>query len=123
ELWRRNYIIGIDSVKAKLLYIKFLPEMKENMIDLHKVKKVKVTEEQREIGVDKEKVVEKLRLSFSYLDPKIPETHLEFYDAEESLGLMGEPLVIRRWEKSIQGSLDGLPKAISVASKNKVTKA
>jgi len=123
ELWRRNYVIGLDSLNAKLLYIKFHPEMKEKMIDLHKVKKVKVTEEQREIGVDKEKVVEKLWLSFSYMDPKLQEIHLEFYNAEETLGLMGEPLVIKRWEKSIQETLDSLPKTIFVAPKNKVIKA
>src|SRR5690606_21440770 len=112
ELWRRNYIIGIDSDKGKLLYIKFHPEMKENIIDLHKIKKVRIADAHSEVGTDKEKVVEKLWLSFSYFDLKVSETDLEFYDAEESMGLMGEPLLIKSWEKIIQENLAVLPKPV-----------
>jgi hypothetical protein len=121
ELWRRNYIIGIDSDKGKVFYIKFLPEMKEKIIDLHEIKKVRVADIQREVGTDKEKVIEKLWLSFSYIDLKVPETDLEFYDADESMGLMGEPLLIKRWEKIIQDNLDVLHR--HMPSKNIVIKA
>jgi len=105
DIWRRSYAIGIDTGKLKLLYIKFNPQLQETIVDLRATKRVSVYKEEKEIGTgkDKEKIVEKLALSFSSTG-SLSNEDLEFYDSQESMGLMGEPVLIQKWYNMVNDS-------------------
>ena len=106
DIWRRSYAIGIDSRKSQLLYIKFSPEIQETIIDLKATKRVSIHKEEKEIGTgkDKEKITEKLALSFTSTG-SLNSKDLEFYDSEETMGLMGEPVLIQKWHNLVKDSL------------------
>lgn len=97
DIWRRAYIIGIDEKHAKLLYIKFGTENRIQSVDLTSVKKVSISKIEREAGAgeEKQKVIDKLGLSL--LSSVGSDIYLEFYNDDESIGLMGEPVLIQKW--------------------------
>lgn len=107
DLWRRSYMIGVDEKKSHLLYVKFQPDAQEHLVDLKTVKNIRVLKEEREVQSDegKEKVVDKLWLSLVDSNTKSADIHLEFYNAAENMGLMGEPLLIQKWHNLLQDLL------------------
>lgn len=103
-------MIGLDKDLHQLLYVKFQPEMQVKKVDLKKVKKVNVVNEHRIIGPDREKAIDKLWLLLIYEDPKLSDTYLEFYNADENIDLVGEPLLIQKWQNLINETLDDFQK-------------
>ena len=105
DIWRRTYVIGIDEKQAKLLYIKFVPDMRMQSVDLSDVKRISISKVEREThsGEEKYKVIEKLGLSFS--SSVSSDSYLEFYNDDESMGLMGEPVLIQKWHELVKKSL------------------
>src|SRR5690606_33316891 len=93
DIWRRSYALGIDSRKSQLLYIKFSAEIQETIIDLKATKRVSVHKGEKEMGTgkDKEKIAENLALSFTSTG-SLNGKDFEFYDREETMGLMCEPV-------------------------------
>lgn len=112
DIWRRKYAIGIDKSRGQLLYVKFEPDKKVNLFKLSNIKKVRVQNEQREVGSGKEKdlVIDKIWLALAFNDPKVPEAILEFYDADESFGLIGEPLLAKKWQALVGELLENIGK-------------
>lgn len=121
DLWRRAYVIGIDTKKLKLLYIKFEPEIKIILLDLKKIKKVRVMNEQMEVGTgkEKEKIMLKLWLAFNFVNPNAPDAELEFYNSNETHGLMGEPLLIEKWRNLLHELSEELDNQTTKETKKK----
>lgn len=109
DIWRRSYAIGLDSSQKKLLYIQFQPNFQYKLVDLNHVRRISISKEERQVGSDKDlqKVVDKLWLSLFLSNS--PDVRLEFYDSDQSMGLMGEPVLIQKWHDLVK----------SVFSKNK----
>lgn len=105
DVWRRIYIIGMDEKQAKLLYIKFGTDTRIQSVDLANIKRVSISKVEREVvtGEGKEKVTEKLGLTFS--SSVVADIYLEFYNDDESLGLMGEPVLTQKWHDLAKSSL------------------
>lgn len=103
EEWRNRYFIGIDSEKNKLIYISNLNEINPILIDLHKVNHVKIHEVSRLIGTkgNNRKIIDALSLQLINYDGKVI-GDLEFYDGEIFSDLVGEPIVIKKWEATLQ---------------------
>lgn len=107
DIWRRTYAIGIDRSKSQLLYLKFHPQIKETLVDLKIIKRISISKEEKEVGSgkDKEKVILRLALSFSNSDAGVAPQVVEFYDSDDILGLMGEPLLVRKWHDIVKDAL------------------
>lgn len=123
DLWRRTYILGIDKLQMKLLYIKFGEGEEVMLLDLTHFVKVHILDEVLEVGTgkQKEKIVCKLWLAFQDVNPTVQDTLLEFYNSGETFGLLGEPLLIKKWSTEIQGLLDKIGRqAIKKEYKQKV---
>lgn len=121
--WRRTYILGIDPHQMKLLYMKFGEDEKVLLLDLTHFKKVRIVDEELEVGTgkQKEKIVCKLWLAFQDVNPNVQDTLLEFYNSGETHGLLGEPLLIKKYSNEIQNVLEKLEwKAIKKEYTHKV---
>lgn len=107
DIWRRSYAIGVDPGQSKLIYIKFSPQVQETVIDLKTAKRVSIYREEKEIGTgkEKEKIVERLALTLTSADARLASNSLEFYNSEENMGMMGEPLLIQKWHDIVKGAL------------------
>jgi hypothetical protein len=105
DIWRRTYVIGIDEQRAKLLYMKFGPEILMRSVDLIHMKRVSISKVEREIvtGEQKQKVTERLGLSLSSTVES--DIYLEFYNDDESIGLMGEPVLTQKWHDLVKKSV------------------
>src|SRR5690554_2302032 len=79
EIWRRTYMIGLDKDTLQLMYIKFHPEMQTRVVDIKKINKVRVINEHRLVGADKQTVIDKLWLLLMHKDQLHPDIHLEFF--------------------------------------------
>ena len=106
DIWRRTYIIGIDEKHAKLLYIKFGTENRIHSVDLTNIKRVSISKVERDVvnGEEKQKVIEKLGLSLS--SSVVSDIYLEFYNDDESIGLLGEPVLTQKWHDLVKKSLE-----------------
>src|SRR5690606_34916134 len=105
ESWRRSYTIGLDKETGKVLYSRFQPEVEERLIDLKEISRVVALKEYNDAAIETNKVVNKLWLSFTPLE-KSRDILLEFYNAEVNMGMMGEPVLIEKWQKLIQERID-----------------
>lgn len=105
DIWRRTYIIGLDETQAQLLYMKFGGENRVQSVDLKNIKRVSIAKAERETvnGPEKQKVIEKLGLTLS--SSVGSDTYLEFYNDDEIIGLMGEPVLIQKWHDLAKKSL------------------
>lgn len=110
ELWGRAYVIGLDMHQHFILHVKFAPELQVNLVDLKKIQEIQITDEHRFVGEDKQKITERLALFLRHMDPKVPAMSLEFYNDKESIGLLGEPLIIKKWYGKIKEELADLKK-------------
>lgn len=113
ELWGRTYVIGLDKDLLQILYIKFYPEIKVQIVDLKKIKNVSIIDEHRLVGPDREKIIDNLWLLFIPEDQNLPDMYLEFYNAREKFGLYGEPLIVKKWQKFLEITLNDFQKRSS----------
>lgn|SRR5690606_10301203 len=104
DIWRRTYVIGIDEKQAKLLYMKFGADSRTHAIELADVKRISISKVERETstGEKKQKITEKLGLSLS---SGSSDRYLEFYNDDDSIGMMGEPVLIQKWHDLVKNSL------------------
>lgn len=118
DIWRRTYVLGIDEKQAQLLYMKFGSETRVQSVNLKNVKRVSIAKAERETvnGPEKLKVIETLGLTLS--SSVGSDTYLEFYNDDEIIGLMGEPVLIQKWQDSVKKSLDSLPETIIRSKKS-----
>lgn len=105
ELWRRTYIIGLDKESGKVLHLRFQPELEEQLIDLKEISRVSALKEYNDAAIETNKVVNKLWLALSPME-KSSNILLEFYNAEINMGMMGEPILVEKWQKLIQERID-----------------
>lgn len=105
DIWRRSYVIGIDEQQSKLLYMKFGPEPITELVDLENIRRISISKEEREIvtGKEREKITDKLMLALSSAESA--PVFLEFYNSDETMGMMGEPVLIQKWHDLVKGSL------------------
>lgn len=105
ESWRRSYMIGLDKESGKVLYTRFQPEADEQVVDLREISRVDALKEYNDAAIETNKVVNKLWLSLSPAE-KSANILLEFYNAEVNMGMMGEPVLVEKWQKLIQDSIN-----------------
>lgn len=106
DIWRRSYAIGIDENQSRLLYIKFGQGAMVKSVDLTSVTRVSISKEEREIesGTTKEKVIDRLLLLLDFHSSSpVP---LEFYNSDENMEMMGEPVLIKKWQDLVKTSLE-----------------
>lgn len=102
DIWRRTYIIGLDEMRSRLLYMRSGTDTRITSVDLAHMNRVSISKVQREIATaeGKEKVTEKLGLTFS--SPGVADIYLEFYNDDENMGLMGEPVLAQKWHDLVK---------------------
>lgn len=109
EFWRNNYFIGLDPVKAQLVYSNDIAGNSTQIIRLREVRDVEVHESSRKVKHQGEtnKIIDRLEL---ILNSDIPGKRwvLEVYDGERFSDVAGEPVLIKIWNNRIQNTLDGL---------------
>src|SRR5690606_32993016 len=79
----------------------------EQLIDLKELNHIRIAKEERVLEGDagKEKVIDKLWLSLIGNSAKSSDIQLEFYNGDENMGLMGEPLLIQKWHDRLSVAL------------------
>ena len=105
ESWRRSYMIGLDKDSGKVLYRRFQPEVEESLIDLKEISRVAALKQYNDAAIETNKVVNRLWLSFIPIE-KSRDILLEFYNAEINMGMMGETVLVEKWQKLIQERID-----------------
>lgn len=109
EFWRNSYFMGLDQVKAQLVYSNDINSNSPQLINLREVREVQVHELSRKIkqngGTDK--VIDRLEL---ILIGDLPEKRwiLEVFEGDRFSDVAGEPVLIKTWKDRIQNTLDGL---------------
>ncbi|MCH7396825.1 hypothetical protein MM236_02455 [Belliella sp. DSM 107340] len=100
--WRKQYFIGMDTYQNKLVYIQNLADIKAVILDVREIKQVKINEESRVVGAkgNSRKIIDGLHLQFTNHQGKVIGL-LEFYDGEKFSDLVGEPILIKKWEATI----------------------
>ncbi len=108
ELWRQNYVIGIDEQSKKLYYYKKYKDKEERVsIFLSEVDHCRIDAVSRNARTKGGSItgVEKLDLVFTFTKPDKNEKTLQFYDSSEFLGLDNERVIIEKWFAIIKSNL------------------
>lgn len=111
DLWRNNYFIGMDPQKGKLIYSEDIHSCSTLLIDLHLICKVRIKEESHKVvsPTSTRKVIDKLELLF-YSESAELVHNIEFYDGEKFSDLLGETILIKKWETEIIACMQNLTK-------------
>ncbi|NHE59813.1 hypothetical protein [Cyclobacterium plantarum] len=115
DLWRNKYFIGIDPQKGKLIYSEDINSCLPVLIDLHLIGHVRIKEESHKVvsPTSTRKVIDKLELSF-YSEKAELFHNIEFYDGEKFSDLLGETILIKKWENEIMACMQQLTKKASI---------
>lgn len=103
-----DYIIGIDETKKFVFFIK---QIKENVdkkhINLADIRNCMIDNTSRTVTNNNNNlnVIDKLELSFIPFDKAMNEIKLEFFNADNSMMLVGELQSIEKWVKFINNIL------------------
>lgn len=110
EIWRNQYFIGFDSQKGKLIYSMDISTASPQFIDLEMVNGVKIEEASHKVQsqVSSRKVIDKLDLVLIGEGGKHL-YELEFYDGDKFSDLLGETVLIKKWETALKGYLQNKP--------------
>ncbi|MCH7411695.1 hypothetical protein MM239_20075 [Belliella sp. DSM 111904] len=105
DFWRGKYFIGLDTATKKLVYANWNSGFQAKLIDLEKYVQTNIHEDVRLVGSgsDKRKVVDSITLGITIPKSKL-QYQLEFYDAELFSDLVGEGVLVRKWDKLIKAS-------------------
>ncbi|SHN27489.1 hypothetical protein SAMN04488057_115126 [Cyclobacterium lianum] len=109
DLWRKKYFIGLDPEKGQLVYSSDFSSDSPIQIDLYQVSQVKIKENSRKIvtATSARKIIDKLDLEF-YSQGGLLIHSLEFYDGEIFSDLLGETILIKKWEMEITSCMHQL---------------
>lgn len=108
EVWNRDFFIGIDESKKVLIYVHLVNGLLEqeviplNQIISHKLVK---TDRSWVVKGQTKSHIERLELQFKLSGNSEKEVKLLFYDAMQSLTLIGELEIIRKWDELIKKEL------------------
>ena len=85
-----------------MVYIQDLADIKAVVLDVREIKQVKINEESRVVGAkgNSRKIIDGLHLQLTNHQGKVIGL-LEFYDGEKFSDLVGEPILIKKWEATI----------------------
>ncbi|MCH7410578.1 hypothetical protein MM239_14315 [Belliella sp. DSM 111904] len=106
DQWRSQYFIGLDTQQRTLVYIDDLEEIKPILIDFNEVKQVRINEISRSLkskGPDR-KIIDGLYLELLNPQGKVIES-LEFFHGDKFSDLVGEPVLIKKWEAILKSTL------------------
>lgn len=105
ETWS-NSAIGIDETTNMLFFYRQIKEKEiARNIKLSEISKCMVHNTNRNIKEGNYSITEKIELVLSPKTKGNPDIALEFYDAEISAQLSGEPQLAEKWARNISGRL------------------
>lgn len=101
DSWRNSYIIGLDPVKKKLIYISDHSEQNVNIIDLSNLESVGVHSKNHQVGSGNEsyKITDLLELQLHFKGGKNNSICLGFYDCDLHSDLQNEYPLIKKWHQ------------------------
>jgi hypothetical protein len=108
EMWKDNYLIGLDNKSNKILYINRIKHaLTHHVIDLAQVENCRIGSANRNVKtVDGIKnITDRLDLIFTFRNSQVPEVKLEFYDSEVYMTIDGEHPLIEKWHRIINSGL------------------
>ncbi len=107
ENWRKRYVIGLDSINAKLIYTSEMSTIPPSLLDLEEVAQILLEEHFHHAHINKEektKVLDSVYLLLLGIEGQ--ELHrLEFYDGNKFSDLSGEAMLAKQWKKSIEEAI------------------
>ena len=111
DQWRNRYFIGIDKENAEVVYCADISEAHFKRIRLDQVKRVSIAEVSHQVVNGKESRKELDRLELIFINQNDKPIHvLEFYDGDQYSDLVGEAVLIRKWELLLKDSIKNLSK-------------
>lgn len=102
DFWRSFYYVGIDSSQMKLVYAKGAERFSNDIIDLKDINYAKIRESSRVLGEkeSKRKVIDELTLELVDASGNVRHM-LEFYDGEKYSDLLGETVLVKKWQDQV----------------------
>jgi len=95
DSWQ-NSIIGIDSLKKKILFLRTVNDYEdETLVDLNQVKKCELIKVERNLE-DGNSTVARINLVF-HLGNNKPDYSLEFYNSENTMMIVSELQMAEKW--------------------------
>lgn len=112
DSWRNQYFIGIDRERAVVVYSSDVQAGTYSCIHLQEVRRASVSEVSHQVADGKKSRKELDRLDLKLIDyqDRIAYT-LEFYDGERYSDLVGEAVLIKKWEELVKASVNQVSKA------------
>jgi hypothetical protein len=110
DQWRDRYFIGLDAGQAHLVYSSDTSQAAYKCIELSKVRRVTFAEASHQVknGKNTHKILD--RLDLILLDHNERPIHvLEFYDGDQYSDLVGEAVLIKKWETLLKDSIKNIP--------------
>lgn len=103
-----DFVIGMDETKKFVFFTKLAKEkVIEQFIDLNCIMNCKIINSSRLISnkLEKQRIIDKLELSFAPIVRNKPEVVFEFYNSDINVQLHGELQSIEKWLKLINEKL------------------
>lgn len=111
DQWRDKYFIGLDKEKAQLVYSADTSQDNYKSIFLDQIKRVSIVEVSHQVTNGKESHKELDRLDLILINQNDKPIHaLEFYDGDQYSDLVGEAVLIKKWEALLKDSIKNIPK-------------
>ncbi len=109
DVWGIYHAIGLDAKAHKLLYYKdgAVQEQKV-LVNLQDVAKCRVNNVK--VALNKDQVIDRLDLVFTFHNARTPEKALSFYSKEEGTSLFGELQLIEKWKTIVSSNLEARKK-------------
>ncbi len=109
--WRDKYFIGLDKEKAQVVYSSDTSQNCYKCIRLDQIKRVSISEASHQVTNGKESHKELDRLDLILINQNDQPIHvLEFYDGDQYSDLVGEAVLIKKWETLVKDALKTAPK-------------
>lgn len=116
EVWNRDFFIGMDESKKVLIYVHLVNGLLEQEVNpLNQIISNKLVKTDRSWVVkgQTKSHIERLELQLKLSGNSEKEVKLLFYDAMQSLTLIGELEIIRKWDELIKHELKTTSKGAS----------
>lgn len=110
DQWRDKYFIGLDKEKAQLVYSADISQDYYKCIHLDQIKRVSIAEVSHQVTNWKDSHKELDRLELILINQNDKPIHLlEFYDGDQYSDLVGEAVLIKKWETLLKDSIKNVP--------------